>query len=259
MFTLLHTNDFHDKLTRLQAEKLKALRLGVSPNGILLDAGDACGSGNINFRLGGEPIFDLMNEAGYSAMTVGNRDFHFSRIGLRSKLFRAKFPILCANIRLTRNSDQIDEVLTSGITGLPVQPYLIYSAFPQWRIAILGLTVPMITERMLSRKVSAFVFDDPIPSARTVIAHIHQSERFNLLVALTHIGIQQDRALAAAIPEIDLIIGGHTHVVLPEGERVGSTLIVQGGARGKFVGRVEVEERLHLDQPAQMRASLEPL
>lgn len=71
--------------------------------------------------------------------------------------------------------------------------------------------------------------------------------------------IKQDRILAETLPEIDLIIGGHTHVVLPDGIQVGKTLIVQGGARGQFVGRIEVEKAASGEGSLRIRASLEPL
>src|SRR5215212_9546932 len=100
--TILHTNDFHNRLTPGQYTSLSNLFANAPQPRLLLDAGDAGGSTNVTFRTGGEPILETMSELGYSAMTIGNRDFHVSRLGLRSKLFRARFPILCANIRPSR-------------------------------------------------------------------------------------------------------------------------------------------------------------
>jgi len=55
-YTILHTNDFHNKLSEPQAERLRGLRSAIGDRGLLLDAGDAIGSGNITFRPGGEPF-----------------------------------------------------------------------------------------------------------------------------------------------------------------------------------------------------------
>ena len=250
MLTILHTNDFHNQLTATQAQRLHQERLSVGETGLLLDAGDAIGAGNITFRPGGEPILETMTQIGYDAMTVGNREFHFSRMGFHSKLSRASFPILCANVRRSgkelpskeRSSAENEHpdgpfVETSPLDP-PVVPYIQRVLSSGWHVVILGVTVPMITERMLVRKASAYVFEDPILTAQRLIPSLREQYHPDLLIALTHIGVQQDRLLATQVTGIDLIIGGHTHVVLPEGERVGETLIVQAGCKGHYMGRV---------------------
>src|SRR5205823_7272454 len=99
LLTLLHTNDHHNRLTEAQVRHLRLLRESVGNSGLLLDAGDAISAGNVTVRPGGEPILTRLAQAGYDAMTVGNREFHFSRPGFCSKLSKATFPVLCANIR----------------------------------------------------------------------------------------------------------------------------------------------------------------
>ena len=102
MFTLLHTNDFHNHLTDAQADYLRQMRTAVGTRGLLLDAGDAVASGNITYKPSGEAVLKTMNTIGYDAMTVGNREFHFSRPGFHCKVGLAHFPVLCANMRLSR-------------------------------------------------------------------------------------------------------------------------------------------------------------
>jgi 5'-nucleotidase len=226
---LFHTNDFHNHLTAEQAARLAALRSEIGEKGLLLDAGDAVSSGNVTFKTGGEPILETMSSIGYDAMTVGNREFHFTRKGFFAKLSLARFPILCANVR-SAPADRPNP--------LPVRPSISFT-IENMRIAVFGLTVPMITERMLVRKVSAFVFDDPIETARHLLQDLRRNS--DIVVCLSHIGLAKDRELARDVPNIDLIIGGHTHAVLPEGEWVGDTLIVQAGWWGHYVGIVDVE------------------
>jgi 2',3'-cyclic-nucleotide 2'-phosphodiesterase (5'-nucleotidase family) len=241
--TLLHTNDFHNHLTPDKAARLAALRSSLGESGLLLDAGDAGSSGNVTFKPGGEPILELMSDSGYDAMTVGNRDFHFSQVGFTAKLFRARFPVLCANVRPRDPS-----------SPLPAVPSITKTLVNGFRVTVLGLTVPMITERMLVRKVSAYVFDDPIETAARLIPDLRP--HCDLLVCLTHIGLGKDRELAARVPGIDLIIGGHTHALLEEGERVENTLVVQAGAHGRCFGTVQVmmEEGVQ-----RLKANIEPL
>jgi 2',3'-cyclic-nucleotide 2'-phosphodiesterase (5'-nucleotidase family) len=243
VLTILHTNDFHNHLLPHQADRLKKLRNEIGENGLLLDAGDAISSGNVTYKSGGEPILDAMSEAGYDAMTVGNREFHFSQAGFFAKLSRAAFPALCANVRAREAG-----------AAVPVVSHIKKVLAGSFRVTVFGLTVPMITDRMLVRHASAWVFDDPITVAHRIVPEIRPD--CDLLVCLSHIGLAKDRDLARDIPKIDLIIGGHTHATLPEGERIGDTLIVQAGWWGKLLGTVSVE--LTANGP-RMKAGIEPL
>ena len=227
-FTIYHTNDFHGKLAPEQASKLRNLRNQISDRGLLLDAGDAGSSGNITYKADGEPILTQMSGAGYDAMTVGNRDFHFSQAGFCAKLKLASFPILCANVH------------TQGVgVQLPVRSQVQFTLQGGFRVTVFGLTVPMITERMLSRKVSSYIFDDPLKTAASMIPTLRSET--DMLVCLSHLGLQSDRKLAETHPEIDLIVGGHTHAVLDVGEWIGRTLLVQAGSWAKLLGSVDVK------------------
>ena len=225
--TLLHTNDFHNHLSARQAEFIRQAK-AAQENVLLLDSGDAVSAGNVGVRPGGEPILTLMSETGYDAMTLGNREFHVADTLLRLKIGKAAFPILCANIRWREDQGET----------LPVVPSLVKTLPNGLRVGVFGLTVPMVTPRMTARLVSAFVFDDPVIVAR------HQIEallpQVDALVALTHIGLREDERLAAACPELDLVIGGHSHNKLSEPKVVGGVPIVQAGWFGHFLGETEL-------------------
>jgi 5'-nucleotidase len=227
---ILHTNDMHNVLARDEQRAARLMEIveaeRANPPVLLLDAGDAIGAGNLTFNPAGEAILERMTTIGYHAMTIGNREFHLTEIGFTTKLNRARFPVLCANIRARGNA------------RLPVRSHLILET-PVGRVGIFGVTVPMITERMLSHHVSAYVFDDPIRVGAEMAERLRP--QVDLLIALTHIGLKQDIELAKRAPQIDLIIGGHSHSVLEEPQREGRVAIVQAGSYARFVGRVEVE------------------
>lgn len=228
---VLHTNDLHHRLIR-RPERAKRLREQIEAERtrggavLLLDAGDAVSAGNLTFNPGGEPILDLMSDLGYHAMTVGNREFHFTELGFVTTLGRARFPVLCANIR------------ARGDARVPTQPYVILQT-PAGRVGIFGLTVPMITERMLSQHVSAYVFDEPVQRGCELAEALRP--QVDLLIALTHIGLPQDVRLAQRAPAIDLIVGGHSHSVLEHPLWEGKVPIVQAGCHARYLGRVVVE------------------
>lgn len=224
---ILHTNDLHNQLSIPSAQIIRELK-EQDENTLLLDAGDAISAGNIYFHPAGEPILDIMSDTGYDAMVLGNREFHFLKIGLNAKIASAAFPVLSANLKTNK----------SEIT-LPVKSHIIKELANGLRVAIIGLSVPMITEKMLSRIVSNYIFDDPIEAAARLVPEIRKQA--DILITLTHIGLDIDRELANTVPGIDLIVGGHSHDLLDEPEYVGQTAIVQAGWYARLVGRVEIE------------------
>jgi 5'-nucleotidase len=224
--TILHTNDFHGKMTPL-AQRIIAREKAASPNPVLLDAGDAVSSGNIYYRPGGEPILARMTEVGYDAMAMGNREFHFLAAGLRSKVRLAHFPVLSANLR-----DKAGEI------GPTVSPYVIMER-DGVKIAVFGLCVPMITKQMrLASSVSPYWFEDPIETAASLVPQLRGTA--DIVVALTHIGIKRDLELADSVEGIDIIVGGHSHSVLPEPLRIGGATVAQTGWWGHCLGRLNL-------------------
>lgn len=243
--TLLHTNDFHNHLSPAQAAMIrgeKAARAARAENVLLLDAGDAVSAGNVGVRPGGEPILTLMSDTGYDAMTLGNREFHVADALLRHKVGDAKFPILCANLRWREDRGG----------DLPVVPSFVRTLPEGMRVGVFGLTVPMVTRRMAARLVSAFVFEDTVAEAARQIERLRAD--VDVLIALTHIGLREDERLARACPQLDLIIGGHSHNKLFEPLIVGGVPIVQAGWFGHFLGVTE----LAWDAPGQSLSDQRP-
>jgi 2',3'-cyclic-nucleotide 2'-phosphodiesterase (5'-nucleotidase family) len=224
---VLHTNDFHNSLDDGGAARLReaVAALDGAPY-ILLDAGDAIRAGNVGVNPFGEPILDRMSALGYHAMTMGNREFHVWQAALETKINRARFPILCANVR------------PRGSHTLPVQPNVTLSV-GGLSVAVFGLTVPMVTERMKVAAISSFVFDDPVTAAKRQVAELRYAA--DVLIALTHIGLTQDERLAREVSGIDLIVGGHSHSVLEEPRVVNGTPIVQAGWHARYYGHAEMQ------------------
>ena len=241
--TVLHTNDFHNHLTREQANTIRTRKLSVEGPVVLLDAGDAVSAGNVGVRLGGEPILDLMSETGYDAMTMGNREFHIADAVLRHKIGKATFPVLSANMRY---KDGDGELPTRGSA-------IIETA--HLRVGVVGLTVPMVTERMAARHLSSFLFDEAIDTARREVEELQSA--CDALILLSHVGYRTDQRLAAACPALALIVGGHSHAVLESADMEWGVPIVQAGWFGKYLGTVVLEEsdgKFHV-----VSSGLEPL
>nr|WP_309684754.1 metallophosphatase [Armatimonas sp.] len=227
---IFHTNDFHGKLTEEKAALLKTelARLSAGEPYLLLDAGDAISAGNLGFHPLGEPILARMSALGYDAMTMGNRETHPSLSLVRTKLSKASFPILCGN-----------GYAKSPKGNVPFVPSVLLERGGK-TIAIFGVTVPMVTPQKVDAALWDNFFAVPIEAAKRLAAELRP--QCDLLIALTHIGIAQDRKLAEAVPELDLLIGGHTHVVLEQPEIMNGVPIVQAGSHARHFGHVIFED-----------------
>ena len=222
---LFHTNDFHGRLTEASAAQLKGeiARHSAQEPWLLLDAGDAVKAGNLGFSPFGEPILERMSGLGYDAMTMGNRETHPSLAVVRTKLSKATFPVLCAN----------GYAKNGGTT--PFVPFVLLERGGR-KLAVFGVTVPMATPQKADAVLWDNLFENPIEAAKRTAMQLRPV--CDLLIALTHLGIAQDRKLAEALPELDLIVGGHTHVVLEQPELVNGVPIVQAGSHARYFGHV---------------------
>jgi 2',3'-cyclic-nucleotide 2'-phosphodiesterase (5'-nucleotidase family) len=209
----------HNRLSPEKAKRLREIKQSAN-NSILLDSGDAIWAGNVLVRPFGEPVLKLMNTAGYDAMAMGNREFHFAQSGFRAKIGWADFPVLCANVS-ARNGE-----------NLPVLSHILLN-HADLRIAVFGLCVPMITEKTFGRLASPYVFGKPVECAAELAPTLRR--KADIVIALTHIGIARDRELSAKVDGIDLIIGGHTHIEVNE---PGRAPIFHSGWYAKNVGKV---------------------
>lgn len=219
--SLLQTSDLHGRLPRESAERLAALRRSEDVD-FLVDSGDVVGAGNLGYRPD-EPIWETFNALGYAAMAVGNREAHLWRSVFAAKIAPANCPVLCANL----------EVL-SGPS--PVRAHLIRETEAGVKVAFLGLTVPMITKKMRVSAMSDLLFHPPIETARAWVPRLRRDA--DLVILLSHLGLREDKKLAAAVPGIDAILGGHSHIDLHQPERVGETAIFQPGGFGRYASLV---------------------
>jgi 2',3'-cyclic-nucleotide 2'-phosphodiesterase (5'-nucleotidase family) len=200
------------KAARREAAEAKAAFL-------LLDAGDIFQGTPIGNETRGEAVVEAMNTLGFDAMAVGNHEFDYG-VGNLVRLGRmAKFPVLAANL--------------SGVRD--VKPYVILAP-PRvpCRIVVIGLITtetPYITGAGATKGVR---FSDPKATTRAIMQEVEA----DLYIVVSHLGRDDDLKLAAEVPGIALIAGGHSHT--PVVERVGSALVLQTHSRGLSLGRADL-------------------
>ena len=224
--TILYTNDLHVRLGRLEsvAELIEQERSKDHPV-LLLDAGDTWQ----DFRTplaavwGAEEVVDWMNQVGYDAMALGNHDLYWGADQLAALCERARFPVLCANLRSS-----------AGIAP-PFVPHTIVSV-GEVEVLVIGL----ITLEYLPYPDFPWLrYVSPTEALQNVLDTV--SERAGLIVAVGHLPIEEAARIAQGVPGVDVFLTGHSHEMTAEPLQVGGTLILQAGAFGHFLGRLRLE------------------
>jgi len=234
--TILHDNDTHAHLDDIarRATAVNQVRTEMgAENVLLLNAGDVF-MGTLYFNLmHGSADLDFMNMLKYDAMALGNHEFDgFDKqpAYLADFVNNATLPILCANFDFTR------EPSLSG----KVSKYVIIERAGA-KFGILGLTTEDTT--VISNPGTNIDIEDHVASARKSVSELTK-QGVNKIIALTHVGWDNDIELAQQVEGIDVIIGGHSHTVpvcYPTViDNKEPTLVVQAGSYGKYLGRLEI-------------------
>lgn len=84
------------------------------------------------------------------------------------------------------------------------------------------------------------IFEDHKQALRRVVDWVIAKDPQAHLVVLSHLGYDEDVHLAKDFPELNVILGGHTHTILKEPTQVGSVSICQTGQYGRFVGHLSL-------------------
>jgi 2',3'-cyclic-nucleotide 2'-phosphodiesterase (5'-nucleotidase family) len=240
---IYHTSDLHDR--RGIVEPLRELR-ARSP-GLLFDCGDALrGSQSVYHR--NEPIIAEMDDAGYDAQAIGNREFHYVFGFLRARAARMHHPLVCTNLR---------DVKARPLPFVPaLQLEYAANGAPPVRVHVLGLLIMQYPDGSPWERLFGWRFLEPWSAVEPYARSVPDGE---LLVVLSHIGLSLDRRLAERVPRIDLILGGHSHDTLEAPEYVGDVPIVHAGPYGRFVSRSELEYETASRRFAIRNFSLVPL
>jgi 5'-nucleotidase / UDP-sugar diphosphatase len=269
-FIILHTNDLHAHLmgfgpeadyspattgddgtvgglARLAAQ-IGADRgaAGTTPV-LLLDSGDfTMGSPFEILALGAAPELVEMGKLGYDATTVGNHELDWGPGALATMLQAAAgrgaaVPVLATNMTFSATDPGDDQL--AGLIQRKVVKQVGGITF-----GIFGLLGKDASG--LSPLKGPLTFEDIAVAARTAVIELRQTDKVDVVVALSHSGIDpmgmgEDRLLAEepmvkAAGGIDIIISGHTHDSLPMPIKTGNTWIVQAGSYGRFLGKLQM-------------------
>ncbi len=167
----------------------------------------------------GVPEMVTMTRAGYMGATPGNHEFDKGADAYAEAIKSAGFQIISANMDF--DNEYLDKRIRDSYVWAP----------GEFNIHVFGLMTPDF-ER-LTKGAGVSIDRDFVKVAKEQVA-IAKKEKRDMIIAITHLGYDLDVKLAEAVPEIDLIVGGHSHEFAYDS--VGKTIIIQAGAGGSHLG-----------------------
>jgi 2',3'-cyclic-nucleotide 2'-phosphodiesterase (5'-nucleotidase family) len=218
--TLLYTGDLHGR-----AEKMAFISTVIKERRIeggtlfLVDSGDWSKGTPVTDDNEGKPMAEIMEYLRYDAAALGEEDLSWGIEILGRLAAMTSFPFLASNLK--------------GAIPASMKPFTIREG-GGLKLALIGVSPPA---NLPERDCYMVPPEEGIRESLEALLH----EEPDLIVLLSHLGIEHDREIARLFPSIQVIIGGHSHVVTEKPEEIGSTLIVHGGAYGEYLGSLSLD------------------
>jgi 5'-nucleotidase len=222
--------------TAIDAERQKL----AGKNVLLLNAGDNFQGSLFYTTYKGAAEAEFLNLMKFDAMTVGNHEFDDSEDGLATFLDKVQFPVVTANVAASASSK----------IGDRIKPYIVLDKGGQ-KIGIVG-AVANDTPELSSPGPNVLIGND-VADITAAVAEL-KKQGVDKIIALTHVGYPRDLAAIAKIPDVDVVVGGHSHSFLsstdPKAEGPYPTMVdnpggykvpvVQAGSYSKYLGDLKV-------------------
>lgn len=223
---VLHINDLHSRIESINgsdstcsaedegagkcfggiarvATKVQELRDSLKAAGenvIFLDAGDQFQGSLMYTTYKGAVEAEFMERIHPDAMALGNHEFDDGPEGLAGFLDKVTFPVISGNLDVSRSNVLKDRIGKSLVLEVGGQKIGIASA--------LAVDTPETAAPGPN-----VIFSDDIDSLKSQVAAL-EAEGVNKIIALTHVGYARDKEIAAAVPGLDAVVGGHSHTFL---------------------------------------------
>ncbi len=216
-------------------KRVRAERPGKT---LLLDGGDTLQGSATSLWTNAEDMLQAMNQLGVEMMTA-HWDFTFG-IGRVKEIFGDK------DRRGSFRGDFVAQNVMDiswGAPGEPVfHPYVVREVGGV-RLGILGQAFPYTPISHPTRFTPDLSFGIRDEQMQKYVDELRGAKKVDAVVLLSHNGVGVDLKLATRVRGIDVILGGHTHDGIPRPIKVGGTLVINSGAHGKFLSRLDLDVR----------------
>lgn len=247
---ILSFNDFHGSLKADTPNTKKAYNVGAvkfageiakykksNPDTIVVSAGDIYqGSAMSNLKYGA-PVSDMLKVLGVQASAVGNHEFDWGLDFISQWSKDGNFDFLASNIY-------------SKNTGKPVtwaQPYKVISK-GGLKIGLIGIATPETAVKTKPENVKSLEFRDPVASANEWAKYLKETEKVDVVIALTHLGTFQDKTtkditgegadFAKNVKNVDAVITAHSHQLV--NGTVNKIPVVQAYSNGRALADLSI-------------------
>lgn len=265
--TILFTHDMHDHMlpNKTQKDNVPVQAGGYSriktiidklknenKNSILVDAGDySMGDLFQTLFCSEAPELRILGQMGYDVTTLGNHEFDFRDNGLARHLYSAKrsgdrLPqIVCSNLLFPSENNMSEALLglKKAMSSYGVKEYTVLKR-GGIKIGVFGL---MGEDAAGSAPMTEVAFQNIAESAEATVKKLRNAEKVDIIVCLSHSGTSgdysqsEDEKLPKKVPEIDVIISGHSHTTLQKPIIVGNTIIGSCGQYGYNLGSIRLK------------------
>ena len=191
---------------------------------LVLDAGSSLFGRPLAVQSEGRVIVAAMNALGYDAMAVGSMDLAYGVGVLQARAEEADFKILSCNLVSVEDG------------ALLFPPYVILDR-DGMRFGVLGVT-EQVAELRSGSDGEAFKVLDPLIAVQEYLPELE--ERSDVVILLSHLGLEEDHVLAERVAGIDIIIGGKSRKLMSAPEEINGTVIMQAGFSGEWIGKLDV-------------------
>jgi 2',3'-cyclic-nucleotide 2'-phosphodiesterase (5'-nucleotidase family) len=243
-FVIVHVNDIYELspldggrvggMARLAAI-VRQLRANV-PNVVVVHAGDFASPSLLSglkrdvdgrqVPIAGEQMVAAMNAVGFDYVTFGNHEFDIPEASLEARLEESDFTYVAANVR--HRDPESGAVTRFARRGEPIPDFAVHVVTApdgrQVRLGIVGLTLPFNRSPYVA-------YEDIYEAGERAVADTAAVS--DVVIALTHLNVDEDRELARRLPQLPLILGGHEHehMLIEEGP----TTIAKADANARTV------------------------
>lgn len=197
----------------------------------------------------------MLGYLGVDASTLGNHEFDYRSKGLANMLKGAKAsgeevpPLVVCNVdweeTLKGENSQEGALLQKAFEDYGIKPYVMVEK-EGVKIAVIGV---FGKDSLACAPTCALKFQEPVDAVKDTVELIQNQEHADMIVCISHSGTweeekkSEDELLAKDVPQLDLIISGHTHSILEEPLIHGDTAIVSTGEYGARIGSLEMAQK----------------
>ncbi len=239
--SLLFTSDEHGYVARQsQLQGVVTAAREANPEGtLLISCGDVFEGSAETGVLGLEASKTMLKIAGYDLMTLGNHDFDRGPAITRDWVKNAPCPVIVSNVIDTTTGRNLENTSPSKVVELNGV-----------KIGLIGVTTQETVAILPKSKLEGLSITDPITAVKQEVAKLRASG-IQVIGLISHLGLPADHEMAKSVPDLNFILGGHTHDAMEVPQYEGETLIAHSGCFRQSIGHLDLEVN---DQSGQVES-----